>query len=201
MALDPANFLNDLDATQPPFDDPAGQSDDHLRAIKNAIRNTFAGGDWNAQLDPLVTISILEGLHARLTALEAVSTPTLVGPAFGRVSIASGVTSNQAVTGLGFQPGAVLIIAAQETAANFNVSVGLADGTNDYCLWAAADGGPQLDSNSYAFTQLWDVRHDTGSSTMTSGAQGTLASMDADGFTLNPTFTDFDIELIWMALK
>lgn len=42
MSLESANYPNQLVATNPPFDDPKNQGDDHIRLIKNVLTITFA---------------------------------------------------------------------------------------------------------------------------------------------------------------
>ena len=44
MPLETVNFLNDLDASNPPGTDQKLQGDDHLRNIKTALRNTIKDG-------------------------------------------------------------------------------------------------------------------------------------------------------------
>lgn len=43
MPLETGNFINDLVATNPPGTDPKSQGDDHLRLLKTALKNCFAG--------------------------------------------------------------------------------------------------------------------------------------------------------------
>lgn len=43
MALETGNYINDLVATNPTSTDPKSQGDDHLRLIKNALKNSLAG--------------------------------------------------------------------------------------------------------------------------------------------------------------
>lgn len=43
MSLETANYPTQLVATNPPFDDPKNQGDDHIRLIKNVLTITFAG--------------------------------------------------------------------------------------------------------------------------------------------------------------
>lgn len=42
MSLESASYPNQLVATNPPFDDPKAQGDDHIRLIKNVLTITFA---------------------------------------------------------------------------------------------------------------------------------------------------------------
>lgn len=43
MSLETGNYIGNLVATNPPGTDPKSQGDDHLRLIKNALLNCFAG--------------------------------------------------------------------------------------------------------------------------------------------------------------
>lgn len=43
MALETGNYISSLVATNPPPGDPKSQGDDHLRLLKNAVKNCFAG--------------------------------------------------------------------------------------------------------------------------------------------------------------
>lgn len=41
MSLESGTYIDDLDATNPPTTDPKSQGDDHIRLIKNVLKNTF----------------------------------------------------------------------------------------------------------------------------------------------------------------
>lgn len=51
MALETGSYTNDLVVTNPVASDGLGQTDDHLRLIKAAIKNTFAGFTTSAALN------------------------------------------------------------------------------------------------------------------------------------------------------
>jgi microcystin-dependent protein len=41
MALETADFINELDANNPAFNDPVGRGDDHLRLVKHVLKTSF----------------------------------------------------------------------------------------------------------------------------------------------------------------
>jgi len=43
MGLESGNYIADLNAANPPGTDPKSQGDDHLRLIKNVLKNSLAG--------------------------------------------------------------------------------------------------------------------------------------------------------------
>ena len=109
MSLDPAEFIDDLTPTEPPFDDPASQADDHIRAIKKAITQTFPG-TFDGPLN--LTPALLEGLGARLDTLEAFTVPTFLSPVSGYLHVdASDTGGAKVITGVGFEPSVVFILA------------------------------------------------------------------------------------------
>lgn len=54
MALESATYVKDLIATNPAFDDPKSQGDDHLRLIKSTITISFpnVGGEMLVTVQP-----------------------------------------------------------------------------------------------------------------------------------------------------
>jgi len=51
MALETADFIDELDENNPPFNDPARQGDDHVRLVKHVLKTTFP------EFDGAVTLS------------------------------------------------------------------------------------------------------------------------------------------------
>jgi hypothetical protein len=79
MSLESANYPNQLVATNPPFDDPKNQGDDHIRLIKNVLTVTFAnvGGVLGLSLNTLGA-HVWSGSHD-FSGATFVKVPTLSG--------------------------------------------------------------------------------------------------------------------------
>lgn len=45
MSLDDAQFISELSVTDPPFNDPVGEADDHIRTTKRATQQSFPNVD------------------------------------------------------------------------------------------------------------------------------------------------------------
>ena len=199
MALNPADFIDDLIATEPLFDDPGSQADDHMRAIKKAIRQTFPTG-WTAPL--VTTILELQAIEARLVALEAFVPPDLVPPKFGIETIAA--PGDIIVTGLGFQPALVMAVTLPPTIAFASLSIGAAsDAIHDtgQCLTMASDA-EHFDGmiTGGLVGNLWQVFGYLSSSPELI-ANGSLKTYDADGFTMTSFTTTLSVDLLWIAFR
>jgi hypothetical protein len=112
------------------------------------------------------------------------------GVAVGTAQSSAG--ASQSITGLGFQPKAVFIITTSKTSlGNTNncwIGAGAGDGTNEFAVWSGADFGNIFISTRYDTGKIATMAHDaTGAAGAGRGidAQASLASLDADGFTLN----------------
>lgn len=200
MALDPANYIEDLDPTEPVLVDPAGQADDHIRAIKKAIRQSWAGGDFGAALSP--TIAVLEALEGRLATLEGVTVPTIFAPVIGHLTKAAGST---AVTGVGFAPQVVLIMASFTTSAYMTMSIGAASQafrTAGSCLSVYSDvDNPADDRSEDDTTSIYKLYGTNTPGNPLVKSEGAITSFDADGFTINGVTATVSAELIWMAFQ
>lgn len=69
-------YLADLDKTWPLFTDPRSQGDDHLRYIKNVLKNTFPGELGNGFNEPILAdeteLNFLQGVTSNIqTQLDA----------------------------------------------------------------------------------------------------------------------------------
>lgn len=82
MPLESASFISDLNESNPASGDTMSQTDDHLRLIKSTLKSTFP----NLNAAVTVTPAVLNGLVARLEALEA-------GNYVGRVTWNAGATT------------------------------------------------------------------------------------------------------------
>ena len=92
-------------------------------------------------------------------------------------------SGTQAITGVGFRPSTIIFFAAIDTLDC--QSIGFTDAATGRCLWmdnVYATGG-----GSYAFA-VYYIRTIAGNGALHTAA---IASMDADGFTLNWTRTNY----------
>lgn len=195
MALDPANYIEDLNAAQPSSGDPASQADDHMRAIKKAITQTFPNGFDSAMS---VTDELLNGFEARIAALEATGLPTMHSPKMGRLTVPTGA-GNTAVTGVGYQPSLVVAMVNIPSSSEMNISMGYApDATyaGGVCSYSVTSFTGN-DAESGNRQQLWSVMKLVGSS-LQAKSVGQLESLDSDGFTLDNQFADVTAEMIWI---
>ena len=194
MALDPAKFIADLTPTDPPGTDPASQSDDHIRSIKRAIKETWPGF-VNAALE--LTPAQLGGIDARLTTLEGVSVIEPLAPAGGQFTQPTSTTPI-VVTGVGFQPAVVMFFAVLSTTiTNGSFSIGLADGTVEFAMRTGSSLTSGNDFNGVDATKCYGV--DLLTPTVSQVASATLTSMDADGFTVTPVVVTSPLSVMWMA--
>ena len=179
MSLDPAEHLADLDPTQPTAADPASQADDHLRAIKKAIAQTFPNG-FDSGMS--VTQALLNGFNARVAALEAIPAPTSTTPVVGSMTISS--AADHAVTGVGFQPAVVMFFAygtGGTLSSQTQISVGIS-------------GAGDTTEDAYVLMQ-------GGANNTSVFGRGTVKSLDADGFTITETVGTRTANIIWVAFK
>lgn len=198
MALDPSDYIEDLTPTEPVAGDPAGQADDHIRAIKKAIRGSFGGGDWDGAL--ATTLAILNGLEARVAALEAAPAPTLQSPAVGRENLSSG-TGTVAVTGLGFAPKSIIVFASPDLTSYMTMSIGMASEADiiaGNCISVLADAEyPSGDKAHFTSSDVYKVWGNAGAPFV--GARGDIDSWDADGFTIRKNSGAVGCDLVWVA--
>ena len=195
MALDPAEFIADLSPADPPGTDPASQADDHMRATKNTIKQTWPGF-LNAALD--LTPAEFEGLDARLTALEGVIISEPSAPAAGQLLVPSSTTPI-VVTGLGFQPAVIMFFAVVDivAATSAGFSIGLVDGTTQITMHTASSLSNSSDFNGIVLDRCYNVERL--SAARVTIASANFTSLDADGFTLQPVVVTNPCFLMWMA--
>lgn len=199
MSLDPAEHLADLDPAQPTATDPASQADDHLRAIKKAIAQTFPNGFASGMN---VTQALLNGFDGRVAVLEAIPAPTPTTPVVGSMTIAS--LGDHAVTGVGFQPAVVMFFAygtGGTLSSQTQMSVGISgagvilsghSGSGD----AGYEGFAQGTSAQTAYLLMQG-----GARNSATYGQGTVKSLDADGFTITEAIGTRTANIIWVAFK
>lgn len=206
MPLNPADYLSDLAPADPLPGDPAAQADDHLRAIKKAISQTFPNG-FEAARD--VTQDQLNGFAARVAALEAIPPPaSYVSPVLGHETIST--AGDHPVTGLGFQPAVVMFFTFGQG--------GVLDGEMQLSIGISGAGvlvtghiGRQPTSfpgsQGYAAgstTQDAYVVMEGGSKETLVHSRGNVKSLDVDGFTLTHvqvSATPKTTRILWIAFK
>ncbi len=204
MPLNPADYLSDLAPADPLPGDPAAQADDHLRAIKKAISQTFPNGFEEARD---VTQDQLNGFAARIVALEAIPPPaSYVSPVVGHETIAA--AGDHPVTGLGFQPAVVMFFAFGESG---NGEMQLSVGISGAGVLVTHHMGRQPTNfpgfQGYAAgstTQDAYVVLEGGAKETLVHNRGNVKSLDADGFTLTNTETSATpkvVHLMWIAFK
>jgi len=93
-------------------------------------------------------------------------------------------TGDEAVTGVGFTPKAVLVVAASSANANCGMSIGFSDGSTDGCV-------RNYYSSGWLHIVLANIIavYDEGGDQTTA----TVSSLDTDGFTMNFSSMDEDI--------
>jgi len=96
-------------------------------------------------------------------------------------------TGNQAITGVGFKPKAVVVCSCNQTASGFNdgwnAFFGITDGTQSFVLYGVSQDNVATSSsrNLYQNARFIDIYNTAG----TNISRATFVSMDADGFTVN----------------
>ncbi len=204
MPLNPADYLSDLAPADPLPGDPAAQADDHLRAIKKAISQTFPNGFEEARD---VTQDQLNGFAARIVALEATPPPaSYVSPVLGHETISA--AGDHPVTGLGFQPAVVMFFAFGESG---NGEMQLSVGISGAGVLVTHHMGRQPTNfpgfQGYAAgstTQDAYVILEGGAKETLLLNRGNVKSLDADGFTLTHTqvsATPTTTRILWIAFK
>ena len=198
MALDPAEFIADLDPAQPPGDDPASQADDHIRSIKKAITQSWPGS-FNAALN--LSIPDIEALEARIAALEGLTFDPTQAPAIGRIAPTDAL--DIVVTGVGFQPAVVFMVVTVNQTDFGAIGMGASDGTCEASINTVSNVDSvdkfksSYDEGSIYFIKGYVV------DTLFNVASGTIISLDADGFTLDQInhTSGLEPDILWMAFK
>lgn len=101
MSLETGSYINDLVASNPPGTDAKAQGDDHLRLIKNALKNCFAG------FTGAVVVTGTDG--GAVNAYTLTTTPALVGYTTRMIALFSPTIANTGaatinISGLGTRP-------------------------------------------------------------------------------------------------
>jgi len=127
MGINSANYINGLNANDPDYNDFVADSAGHVRAIKRALKQTFAGITGAITATP----GELSGFEARIAKLELnISTTVASGrehlPAAGQLT----------VTDLPFTPTIVFIAAVRPgsgVSGQATISFGFTDGASQFC--------------------------------------------------------------------
>lgn len=101
MPLETGSYINDLVASNPPGTDAKAQGDDHLRLIKNALKNCFAG------FTGAVVVTGTDG--GAVNAYTLTTTPALIGYTTRMIALFSPTIANTGaatinISGLGTRP-------------------------------------------------------------------------------------------------
>lgn len=101
MPLETGSYINDLVASNPPGTDAKAQGDDHLRLIKNALKNCFAG------FTGAVVVTGTDG--GAVNAYTLTTTPALIGYTARMIAVFSPTIANTGaatinISGLGAKP-------------------------------------------------------------------------------------------------
>lgn len=116
----------------------------------------------------------------------------------------SGAPASQSVTGVGFEPGALLLSNVEFPASTSVVqhaywSLGAGDGTNERVA-EQNDQDAQSTTNADSLWKNDKITH-MGDASLTTVAEADLTSLDADGFTLNWTTNNASVyEILYLAL-
>ena len=104
----------------------------------------------------------------------------------------SGGTGGQSVTGVGFQPSVVILMASERTAdgtgAGFRQCIGMASGsTNRGCVWMGSKDNVATSAcgRSLVTNRVLQFASETANTTPTLLADADFSSLDSDGFSLN----------------
>ena len=145
---------------------------------------TFEGDAGGTTIDEFSTDGTLAGdsddtvptEQAVKTYADSLKTEIKIGTFTRGASVASGT---QEITGVGFQPDVVIFLMAR-TAANVEMSIGFSDAVNDFCLQHDQAANPDdFEANTTACINYVN--------TVGNEYQGTVQSMDSDGFTMDWT--------------
>jgi len=89
-------YIDDLNATNPPATDPLSQVDDHLRLIKTAVKQSFP----NVTGAVTATHTVLNGLDGRVTAVEGRDL-TAIKNNSGTPELVTGITATEVRDAIG----------------------------------------------------------------------------------------------------
>ena len=127
MGTNSANYINGLNANDPDYNDFVADSASHVRSIKRALKQTFAGITGAITATP----GELSGFEARIAELELHVSTTV---ASGREHLP--VAGQLTVTDLPFTPAIVFIAAVRPGSGiggQATISFGFTDGVSQFC--------------------------------------------------------------------
>jgi len=121
----------------------------------------------------------LKSQGAGNTPIYAAMTLRDVGIKIGNSTRSTG--GSQAITGVGFKPSVIILLARDATSVNNNWSVGFSNAGTDMCMTMSNNGTVTED----LFTISLNIRRDG-----TNVLSGQVVSRDSDGFTITWTLTN-----------
>lgn len=172
-------------------------------ATKCLKRNTTAGVAFQADLVSLDSDGFTINISTAPADVFRVGYMALGGDSLTNVKIGtfnhSTSGGDKAVTGVGFQPDALMIFGLNISAPSYSSTLGITDGTNSGCVGLYHQNGAAT-SDTARVVSATQVLHLMRSSA--SDWYATLKSMDADGFTLNYGFWRVNtVAAFYIALK
>jgi len=93
MALEAANYIDGLVATNPPGSDQASTADDHLRLLKSVLKNTFPNINGAVNATPAQLNGLFSLANSRAMVSNASGVPTTSAVTSTELGYLSGVTS------------------------------------------------------------------------------------------------------------
>jgi hypothetical protein len=141
-------------------------------------------------------------ISATFTVQEAASAAPYIAWKTGNFTkTTSAAPASQAVSGVGFQPAAVIFYWTRQTAtgqaANISAGYGFATGSSNERAIAIASDDNLADSNTGSRQSQDNCIILLSNGTPTLGAQAELTSFDSDGFTLNWTTNESRADIIY----
>jgi hypothetical protein len=165
-------------------DFPASWLDDNFTYLEDLINNFSipAAADTSVTFTDITTNNASVSKHGFMPKLDGSALKMLLGDgSWGTRAFKLGtanITANgtKAITGVGFQPSAVIILAQGQ----YCFSVGIDDGTNAYCIYGsnvgAADRGLNISSSASKSVYCLDPTVQT--------VTAYISALGSDGFTL-----------------
>jgi len=171
MGLNNAEYVDGLSPSDPRYEDKVRHGASHIRAIKNALLQTFPSITGPVTEGP----DGLNGFEARIAALEA--NPATIVP-MARGSATGSGAGTFVITDLDFTPSVIMVLCyTTDGSDSAALSFGFADGTNEYNAGVIANTGPSTSAYVGA-SQLGSILDYVSSTSVV------FTSFEADGFTL-----------------
>lgn len=182
-----AEFVADLNLSDPSNLDVVSQSAGQLRGIKKALKQTFPAYDEALN----VGADYINLIEARISDLENNwEASSAMGVEFGSYNVADGATGIYTTTGVSFQPNQLILIAAPTTAGGstgFAISYGAVSTKSGEDYIGVATSGPSTLTNPALFppTDDFAVRVPNLNFTTDDFLLGSFVQFLADGFSID----------------